>query len=172
MYLRSSGAHRFESLSASACRLLNSSFEDGVANEFLGLTDSKGKLSGAERDKVRKRGPITRANLDLYWADRRKRENAGDPVAKLQALIAKVKAANKGKKLSADTEKLRAYISENPTDADELKKMYRDVLVILDSTDTPEQKVQKLANVIAKGDNQSVSPTADLAPDAPEKGTP
>jgi len=97
MYLRSSGAHRFESLSASACRLLNSSFEDGVANEFLGLTDSKGKLSGAERDKVRKRGPITRANLDLYWADRRKRENAGDPVAKLQALIARSRLRTKAK---------------------------------------------------------------------------
>ena len=64
---------------------LDAKFEKDVAEEFLGLKDSKGKLSGAERDKARKIGPITRATMDEYWRQRRKRENAGDPIVKLGA---------------------------------------------------------------------------------------
>jgi len=123
-------------------------FEKGVAEDFLGLRDSKGNLSGAERDKARSYGAITKENMAKYWADRRKRDNSGDPTVKLRALIAKVQAISNGKRLNAAAEKLRNYIIENPADSDDLKGYYAKILEILDGADSPETKVEKLKGVL------------------------
>lgn len=134
---------------------LNAIFEKDVAEEFLGLKDSKGKLSGAERDKARKIGPITRATMDEYWRQRRKRENAGDPLVKLRALIEKVKTVSGGKKLNADAEKLRTYLKDNPSDTDDLKVVYERVVGILDGNDSPEAKLTALKSILPPTDTQS-----------------
>lgn len=134
---------------------VDAKFEKDVAEEFLGLTDAKGKLSGAERDKVRKIGPITRATLDEYWKQRRKREKAADPIDKVRTLIDKVKTKNKGKELNADAEKLRTHLAENPVDTDELKGVYDKIIAILDGNDSAEAKVAALKTVIPPTENQA-----------------
>jgi hypothetical protein len=134
---------------------LDARFEKDVAEEFLGLADAKGKLSGAERDKVRKIGPITRATLDEYWRLRRKREKAGDPIDKLRTLIGRVKTVSGGKKLNADAEKLRTYLTDNPPDAEDLKGIHEKIVGILNGNDTPEAKITALNTVLPPVENQS-----------------
>lgn len=144
---------------------LEAKFEADVAEQFLGLKDSKGKLSSAERDKARSYGAITKDNMTKYWADRRKRDNAGDPTVKLRALIDKVKAVSNGRKLNADAEKLKTYINENPAESDDLKGYYAKIIEILDSADSPETRVANLKTVLPP-----VSPAETAAvtqPDAP-----
>ncbi len=127
---------------------LEAKFEKDVAEEFLGLTDAKGKLSGAERDKVRALGPITRATLGKYYAAKKKRDNDGDPTDKLRAMLDKVKAVSGGKKLNADAEKLRTYMTENPADMDDLKGYYAKITEILDGSDSPEAKATALKTIL------------------------
>jgi len=131
----------------------NETFERDVAEEFLGLKDTNGNRSGAERDKVRKIGPITRATLDAYWKQRKKREKAGDP-DKVYSLIRKVKAISGGTKLNADAEKLRTYLNENPADTDELKARNEKLIGILDGNDPAEAKVTALRAVLPSTENQ------------------
>lgn len=141
-------------------------FEKEVAEEFLGLTDAKGKLSGSERDKVRRLGPITKQTLERYRADRKKREKAGDPLDKLRVLIEKVKGASGGKKLSPAAEKLRKHISENPADTDELKAIHERITEILDSNDSVETKVTALKAALPPAESQSADSPTQAAPEA------
>jgi CRISPR-associated protein Csb1 len=127
---------------------LDAKFEKDVAEEFLGLVDAKGKLSGTERDKVRKIGPATRATLDEYWRQRRKRERAGDPIEKLRGLIEKVRTKNRGKELNADADKLRSYLDDNPADTDELKTIYENIRAVLDGKDSAEAKTGALKTIL------------------------
>jgi CRISPR-associated protein Csb1 len=145
---------------------LDAKFEKDVAEEFLGLTDAKGKLSGAERDKVRKIGPITRATLDEYWKQRRKREKAGDPIDKLRTLIDKVKTKNRGRELNADADKLRTHLSENPADTDELKEVHENITRILDGDDSAEAKVAALKALIAPAQKQPADAPNPIALEA------
>jgi CRISPR-associated protein Csb1 len=150
---------------------LDATFEKDVAEEFLGLTDAKGKLSGAERDKVRALGPITRATLGKYYAAKKKRDKDGDPTDKLRAMLDKVKAVSGGKKLNADAEKLRTYITENPADTDDLKGYYAKITEILDGTELPEVKVTALKAVLpAVASPEQPVATATDAPITPEAG--
>lgn len=145
---------------------LSAKFEKDVAEEFLGLTDAKGKLSGAERDKVRKIGPITRATLDEYWKQRKKREKAGDPIDKLRTLIGKVKTKNKGKELNADAEKLRAYLNKNQADSNELKEIHEKVVAILDGNDSSEAKVTALKAILPAVESEPVEAANPAASEA------
>ncbi len=145
---------------------LDAKFEKDVAEEFLGLTDAKGKLSGAERDKVRKIGPITRATLDEYWKQRRKRESAGNPIDKLRTLIDKVKTKNKGRELNADADKLRTYITDNPADTDETKAVQENIIRILTGNDSADAKVAALKAVIPPTEKQPADGPNPIAPEA------
>jgi len=133
---------------------LDAKFEKDVAEEFLGLTDAKGKLSGAERDKVRKIGPITRPTLDEYWKQRRKREKAGDPIDKLRTLIGKVRTVSGGKKLNADATKLLEHLNQNPAETDDLKTIYDRIIGILDGNESSEAKANALKTVLPATENQ------------------
>jgi|GEM_PF-254457 len=66
---------------------LGARFEKDVAEEFLGLTDAKGKLSGTERDKVRALGPITKENLTKYNLNKKKKDKAGERKDKMRILF-------------------------------------------------------------------------------------
>lgn len=144
---------------------LDAKFEKDVAEEFLGLKDSKGKLSGAERDKARKIGPITRPTMVEYWRQRRKRENAGDPLVKIRTLIEKVKTVAGGKRLNADAEKLRAHLNDNPPDTEGLKTIHAQIVGILDSDDSPEGKVNRLKAVLPPVESQSANTPNAVAPE-------
>jgi hypothetical protein len=140
-------------------------FQKGVAEEFLGLADARGKPSSTERDKVRALGPVTRATLDKYWADRRRREKSGDPKEKLRTLIDKVRVTPGGKKLNAAADQLRKYLSENPDEQGELKAIYDRISGILDGPDEAKAKVAALKAVLAPASDESVDRT-DASPPA------
>lgn len=132
-------------------------FQKGVAEEFLGLTDAKGKPSATERDKVRSLGAVTRETLDKYWADRRGREGAADPKEQLRSLIDKIKVTAGGKKLNAAAEHLRKYLSDTSAAEDEPKGIYTRISEILDGGEPPEAKVSALKAALAPAD-ESVDP--------------
>ena len=133
---------------------LDAKFETDVAEAFLGLKDAKGKLSGGERDKARKIGPITKATMDEYWRQRRKRENAGDPMVKLRTLIEKVKSVSGGRKLNADADKLRVHLTDNAPDTEDLRNIHEKILGILDGNDLPEAKVTALKSLASSPEHQ------------------
>lgn len=98
---------------------LDARFEKDVAEEFLGLTDAKGKLSGAERDKVRALGPITRDTLNKYYAAKKKRDRAGDPIEALRKLVDALTVSRRDAFNKGPRDKLASRIGEIESDASE-----------------------------------------------------
>ncbi len=133
---------------------LDARFEKDVAEEFLGLTDSKGKLSSAERNKVRKLGPITKKTLETYKAEKKKRDKQGDPIETLRTLIGKVKTKNKEKDLNADADKLRTHLNENPADTDKLRAIHENILAVLNGNNSAKGKVEALKIVLPSAEDQ------------------
>src|SRR5205085_1930486 len=86
-------------------------FEDGVANEFLAM-------DRADRDKIRARGAITRANLDDYKKEKKKREKSGDPIEALQKLVDGLTVSKADRFNKGPREKLAARIAEVEADND------------------------------------------------------
>jgi CRISPR-associated protein Csb1 len=128
---------------------LDATFQKDVAEEFLGLTDAKGKLSGVERDKVRKIGPITRETLDEYKRDKKKREKSGDPVEALQKLVDALKIGNNDKFNKGPREKLAVKVTDIEGDSDsseDLKSRAGKIKSLLtEESGAAERKAQMLA---------------------------
>lgn len=149
---------------------LDAKFEKDVAEEFLGLTDSKGKLSSAERDKVRKFGPITRETLTKYKAEKKKRDKAGDPVESLRKLVEAIAVDDKKDKFkpTKPTTTLRDRLKEivEDTESDEtLKALATEISTRLtDEAGAKERKSEMLARFSATTE----PPTASETPATPE----
>jgi CRISPR-associated protein Csb1 len=132
---------------------LDARFEKGVAEEFLGLTDAKGKPSTSERDKVRALGPITRETLDKYWVERKKREKLGDPMEALHKLVEgldfKGKEGRKQFKSNASKTNLGPKLTEianDPSASEELKRIAAAIQELLtDDIGADTRKAQMLA---------------------------
>lgn len=78
-------------------------FETGVAEKFLAYPQ-------AERDKIRKLGPITAETLARFEAAKKKREQGEHPVVKLRQLVEGLKTNKAGNKLNeAPAKKLKEH---------------------------------------------------------------
>jgi len=149
---------------------LDARFEKDVAEDFLGLTDSKGKLSSAERDKVRKLGPITRETLTKYKAEKKKRDKAGDPVESLRKLVEAIAVDDKKDKFKTTkpTTALRDRLKEivEDTESDESLKALATAISmqLTDEAGANERKSEMLARFPALAE----PPTASETPATPK----
>lgn len=151
---------------------LDATFEKDVAEEFLGLTDAKGKLSGAERDKVRAIGPITKETLARYRAEKKKREKAGDPFETLRKLVDAVAIDDKKDKFkstkpkTALRERLKA-ISEDADSDEALKTLASSISARLtDETGAKQRKAGMVALFPSAAVEQSAAAPAEATPAA------
>lgn len=146
--------------------ILDAIFEKGIAEEFLGLRDAKGNLSGAERDKVRALGPITRRTLDAYYAAKKKRDKDTDPIEALRKLVDAV-AIDEGKDRFKSTkptkalrEKLKAIAEDTDSDA-ALKVLAASISGLLtDDAGAKDRKSQILA-LFTTAEEQPVTGTTE-----------
>lgn len=149
---------------------LDATFEKDVAEEFLGLTDSKGKLSSAERDKVRKLGPITKETLAKYKADKKKRDKAGDPVDALRKLVDALSVSKADKFNKGSRDKLATRVTEIEGDSesgDDLKHLASKINPLLtEENGAAKRKVQMLALFLG-----AVDQSTDTPPDASAEST-
>jgi CRISPR-associated protein Csb1 len=149
---------------------LDARFEKDVAEEFLGLTDSKGKLSSAERDKVRKLGPITRETLTKYKAEKKRRDKASDPVESLRKLVEAIAVDDRKNKFKTTkpVTNLRDRLKEIAEDAesDEILKVLATKIstLLTNEAGAKERKPQMLACFPATAE----PPTASETPATPE----
>ncbi len=147
----------------------NVTFEKDVAEEFLGLTDSKGKLSSTERDKVRALGPITRATLEQYKRNKKKREKSGDPIEVFKKLVDGLTVSKSGRFNKGPREKLSARIAEIDGDSDsrnDLKSLTEKIKPLLtEDSDATERKEQMLA-LFPAASNTIASEQKDQAAEA------
>jgi CRISPR-associated protein Csb1 len=126
-------------------------FETGVAEKFL-------NYDKADRDKIRKFGPITAQTLAHFEKERKNREKGKDPVVKLRQLVEALKTNLAGTKLNeGPVKKLKEHLdSISEGDVNEIAAKMR---ALLESADHPASKIQALKDLLspaeatASGDN-------------------
>lgn len=149
---------------------LDAQFEKDVAEEFLGLTDAKGKLSGAERNKVRALGPITKETLAQYRAEKRKREKAGVPIEVLQKLVNALTVSPAGTFNRGPREKLATKIAEIEGDrnsGDDLISLATKIKPLLTEDKRAEERKNQMLASFRLATPESSSATTAESPAGP-----
>lgn len=147
-------------------------FEKDVAEEFLSIEKP------ADRDKVRAMGPITASNLAKYKAEKRKRENAGDPVETIQKLIGELDPVRGDKFSEAKSSKLTklreavAAMQQDQDAAAELRDRVGQLQPLLTAdAGAAARKAQMLALFPAAASEQSAEAPTRATIEATEEST-
>ncbi len=139
--------------------VLDARFEQGIAEEFLGLTDTQGKLSGAERDKVRKLGPITTETLARYKSEKRKRDKAGDPIEAIRKLVEALKVGKGDEFNKAPRDKLATRIMEIEEDDDsgeDIKELASKIKLLLTEEVGAANRKDEMIELFSVADTEPV----------------